>query len=214
MDSNQTNFEEPVKTGPTGLSITSLVFAFLCPPVGFILSIIDLIRKHGRKKFLSVIALIVSCVIGLVAIVVAVILFGVMAPQVAKYTEKSNVASDMQLCDSVKYAITTSMLDPAVINSDNAGIPAEDQWIYVEDIDTSTDFGHNFEELMGAKPYEIEQMMIKSSYMGTKANGMRFMITGANTVIVEIENSDSTGNKGRDYSNSPISTDSYSYYSY
>ena len=213
MDSNQTNFEEPVKTGPTGLSITSLVFAFLCPPVGFILSIIDLIRKHGRKKFLSVIALIVSCVIGLVAIVIAAILFGVMAPQVAKYTEKSNVASDMQLCDSVKSAITTSMLDPAVIYSDNAGIPAENQWIYVEDIDTGTDFGHTFEELMGAKPYEIEQMMIRSSYMGAKANGMRFMISSGN-VIVEIENSDSTGNKGRDYSNSPISTDSYSYYSF
>ena len=73
MDTNQTNIEAPVKTGPTWLSITSLVFAFLCPPVGFILSIIDLIRKHGRKKFLSVIALIVSCVIGLVAIVVAAI---------------------------------------------------------------------------------------------------------------------------------------------
>ena len=213
MDSNQTNFEEPVKTGPTGLSITSLVFAFLCPPVGFILSIIDLIRNHGRKKFLSVIALVASCLLGLVCLIVA-ILAAIMFPSFAKYNEKSNVASDMQLCDSVKSAITTSMLDPAVINSDNAGIPAENQWIYVEDIDTGTDFGRNFEELMGAKPYEIEQMMIKSSYMGTKAKGMRFMISSANMVIVEIENSDSTGNKGRDYNSSPISTDSYSYYSF
>lgn|GEM_PF-2515650 len=213
MDSNQTNFEEPVKTGPTGLSITSLVFAFICPPVGFILSIIDLIRKHGRKKFLSVIALVASCLIGLVGLIVA-ILAAIMFPSFAKYNERSNVASDMQLCDSVKSAIMTSMMDPAVINSDNAGIPAENQWIYVEDIDTGTDFGHTFEELMGAKTYEIEKMMIKSSYMGDKASGMRFMISSGNTVIVEIENSDSTGNKGKDYNSSPISTDSSYYYSF
>ena len=49
MDSN--NFEtQPVKKGPSGLSIAALVFSIFIAPVGFILALVDLFKKNGRNK--------------------------------------------------------------------------------------------------------------------------------------------------------------------
>ena len=214
MDSNQTNVNpnpaadaansKPVKTGPTALSIVALIFSFICAPVGFILSIIDLFRKHGRKKFLSVIALVLSTIFGLVGGLIVLYLVIVMAPQVAKYTEQSYVSSDMQLCNSVRTALVTCMMDPAVITDPNPGIPAEGEWIYVEDIDPNTAFGKDFEEMMGMKATDVEDM-IQSSYMGDKAKGMRFRIENSYTIYVEIQYSDSTGQMGKGDLAIPIS---------
>ena len=59
----------------------------------------------------------------IIVIAIMAILVGVMAPQLIKYIEKTNVSSDTQLCDSVKTAVTTAMMDPSVINSTDPGIP-------------------------------------------------------------------------------------------
>ena len=50
----------------------------------------------------------------IIVIAIMAILVGVMAPQLIKYIEKTNQASDVQLCDSVKTAVTTGYMDPAV----------------------------------------------------------------------------------------------------
>ena len=50
----------------------------------------------------------------IIVIAIMAILVGVMAPQLIKYIEKTNQASDVQLCDSIKTAVTTGYMDPAV----------------------------------------------------------------------------------------------------
>ncbi len=51
----------------------------------------------------------------IIVIAIMAILVGVMAPQLIKYIEKTNVSSDTQLADTCKTAITTAMMDPAIV---------------------------------------------------------------------------------------------------
>ena len=45
----------------------------------------------------------------IIVIAIMAILVGVMAPQLIKYIEKTNVSNDAQICDSIRSAITTAM---------------------------------------------------------------------------------------------------------
>ncbi len=53
----------------------------------------------------------------IIVIAIMAILVGVMAPQLIKYIEKTNVSADQQLCDSVRTAIVTASLDPDVVKA-------------------------------------------------------------------------------------------------
>ena len=53
----------------------------------------------------------------IIVIAIMAILVGVMAPQLIKYIEKTNVSSDVQLCDSVRTALNTACLDPDVVKA-------------------------------------------------------------------------------------------------
>ena len=53
----------------------------------------------------------------IIVIAIMAILVGVMAPQLIKYIEKTNVSSDVQLCDSVRTALNTACLDPDVVKN-------------------------------------------------------------------------------------------------
>ncbi len=177
------------KGGPSGLSIAALVFAFLLSPIGLILGIVDLIKKDGRTKGLSIAAIITSIVMGFISLIVCAVLLAIIYPSVVKYEQKSYIANDMQLCANVRNAVITAMMDPAVITSSNSGLPHNDDWIYVEDIDPDTYFGMVFEECMGSDIDELEGQ-IQSTYRGKTASGLQFRIVNGNEVEVRIENSD------------------------
>ena len=51
----------------------------------------------------------------IIVIAIMAILVGVMAPQLIKYIEKTNVSSDVQLCDSIRTALTTAAMDPDLV---------------------------------------------------------------------------------------------------
>ena len=53
----------------------------------------------------------------IIVIAIMAILVGVMAPQLIKYIEKTNVSSDTQLCDSIRTALTTATMDPDVVKA-------------------------------------------------------------------------------------------------
>jgi len=53
----------------------------------------------------------------IIVIAIMAILVGVMAPQLIKYIEKTNVAADTQVLDSLHSAIMTSMADPDVVKN-------------------------------------------------------------------------------------------------
>lgn len=69
----------------------------------------------------------------IVVIAIMAILVGVLAPQVMKYVEKSRVASDKQLADSIKTAVTATLVDP-----DISGAPSSDTTVKVTAISTSS----------------------------------------------------------------------------
>lgn len=51
----------------------------------------------------------------IIVIAIMAILVGVMAPQLIKYIEKSNVSADMQLLDAVYDAVVYASVDPDVV---------------------------------------------------------------------------------------------------
>ena len=65
-------------------------------------------KSIGNKGF--------SLVELIIVIAIMAILVGVMAPQLMKYVEKTNVSNDVQVADSVRTAIKTAVLDPSVIS--------------------------------------------------------------------------------------------------
>lgn len=133
----------------------------------------------------------------IIVIAIMAILVGVMAPQLIKYIEKTNVSSDVQLCDSVKTAITTAMMDPAVLTVEENGIPSTGG--AVSGIDQDKPFGASVAEILGLTLSSIDDE-IKSS---AKDNGgvVMFDIVNSNSVAVWITNSDATGAKGTDSAN-------------
>lgn len=132
----------------------------------------------------------------IIVIAIMAILVGVMAPQLIKYIEKTNVSSDTQLCDSVKTAITTAMMDPSVISAASNGIPSNTGMASISTITTGNAFGDAFYEIMGATNSAGVIAGLKShSAPGTVVNDIQFAIVGSNAVHVTIPGSDSTGKK-------------------
>lgn len=70
-------------------------------------------KSIGNKGF--------SLVELIIVIAIMAILIGVMAPQLLKYVERSRESSDKQVADTVRTAVVTAMLDPAV--EDAPGTP-------------------------------------------------------------------------------------------
>ncbi len=69
-------------------------------------------KSIGNKGF--------SLVELIIVIAIMAILVGVMAPQLLRYVERTRVSSDTQLADSVRTAVRTAMMDPVVLNDDDA----------------------------------------------------------------------------------------------
>ncbi len=131
----------------------------------------------------------------IIVIAIMAILVGVMAPQLIKYIEKTNVSSDTQLCDSVKTAITTAMMDPSVIADSKAQIPTNSTMKAVKGNLGSGSFKDAVDEILGFDADDIDAHL-KSTYKGKKATGVEFMIVGSNAVHVQVKDSDATGKKG------------------
>lgn len=136
----------------------------------------------------------------IIVIAIMAILVGVMAPQLIKYIEKTNVSADTQLADSVKTAITTTIMDPAVINKNGtqvASVQATTAWANITTLpgtsgDAVTVLG-GVEEILGF-PVASATTKLKSS---AKANSgvIQYKMVDGNTVAVAVTNSDITGKK-------------------
>ena len=135
----------------------------------------------------------------IIVIAIMAILVGVMAPQLIKYIEKTNVSSDTQLCDTVKNAITTAMMDPSVVTNPSAGIPSSNTDATVASIGTNTDdttFAGAVTEILGFDPTNINSQLKSEARPGKNNGVVMYNIVGSNSVHVWITNSDNTGKKG------------------
>ncbi|MBR3942257.1 MAG: type II secretion system protein [Clostridia bacterium] len=126
----------------------------------------------------------------IIVIAIMAILIGVMAPQLIKYIEKTNVSSDTQLADTVKSAITTAMLDPAVITAPGYTQPASGTLANVIS-GSGTEFQTAVEETLGCTAAEcVDKLKSKD------ATGIQVYIVNANSVHVEITGSHADGKGG------------------
>jgi len=132
----------------------------------------------------------------IIVIAIMAILVGVMAPQLIKYIEKTNVSSDTQLCDTVKSAVTTAVMDPSVLNdtASKTALSSTGTWINVSTITGSSEFALAVQETLGMDSTSIASIdtKIKSAH-GT--GGIQYNIMGSNSVHVRIPNTDVNGKK-------------------
>lgn len=130
----------------------------------------------------------------IIVIAIMAILVGVMAPQLIKWIEKSNVSSDAQFCDTIRQAITTAMSDPTVL-ADTAYVAPSGTSAFASYASLNSTFVSALEETLGCTIGSCESML-KSNITSGKANGITVNINGS-LITVFIENSDSTGVKAK-----------------
>lgn len=149
----------------------------------------------------------------IIVIAIMAILVGVMAPQLIKYIEKSNVSADTQLAASVQTACVTAMMDPEVL-ADSAGSSKITQLqqggtahALVDFMDGASTNKYNSAvmEILGETSASSVEGSLKSANCGgAKAISVTLDTNSCSVVIV---NSDSTGSKGSRTSGNYTATD-------
>ena len=151
----------------------------------------------------------------IIVIAIMAILVGVMAPQLIKYIEKTNVSADTQLADSIKTAITTTIMDPAVINKNGtmvSSVQSVSAWTAVSAIsgtsgDATTPKG-GIEEILGFSLNSVNSKLKSSA--ASKSGDAQYSMVDGNTVAVAITHSDITGKKNDSAANYiVVGTDKY-----
>lgn len=152
-------------------------------------------KSMGNKGF--------SLVELIIVIAILAILVGVLAPNLLRYVEKTNVSADTQLADSVKTAITTAMMDPAVINAtDNSA----SKFVTAH----STAYASISSDLEGAMFDSVKETMgssaataaaLKTELIGKLKSAhaadadIQVQIVGSNAVQVQITGTDAAAKK-------------------
>ena len=145
----------------------------------------------------------------IIVIAIMAILVGVMAPQLIKYIEKSNVSADTQVCDSIHSAILTSMMDPEVVTStDSATQQALANLTTARSITAivgqSDRFSKSVMDIMGVS--SSADITLKSHGTGGLLTASAIQVrTDGNRCSVWIVGSDATGSKGTGSATSVIS---------
>lgn len=132
----------------------------------------------------------------IIVIAIMAILVGVMAPQLIKYIEKTNVSSDTQLCDTVKSAVTTAVMDPSVLNDTaSATFVNSNAWVDVDTLTGGSEFELAVQETLGMNSASIASVNDKIKSAHPTGEDIEYCIMGSNSVHVRIQNTDVNGKK-------------------
>lgn len=128
----------------------------------------------------------------IIVIAIMAILVGVMAPQLIKYIEKSNVSADTQLADTVHGAVLTAVMDPEVILATDTSTyySALTAGTAINSIDTSNTLSKAICEIMGI----TSGAEIAGSLRSNGATTVSVKVEN-NTVSVWLPGTDSRGSK-------------------
>lgn len=132
----------------------------------------------------------------IIVIAIMAILVGVMAPQLIKYIEKSNVSADTQLCDSIHTAVVTAMMDPEILADPNASVIASGTiGDYIAAPGGTNKFQVAVADILGVT--STNEITLKSHSGNTVVSKDNISISVANNrCYVWITGSDATGSKG------------------
>ena len=133
----------------------------------------------------------------IIVIAIMAILVGLIVPLLFIYLNKSELSSDLNICDSIQTAITVAMNDPDVLNStDNSMNQVYDIKsgnVVSPDSFTDSVFVDTVNEILG---YDFRSLDENRDHFRTKmakANGVVKIQYYDSSFIVWIDGSDSTG---------------------
>ena len=137
----------------------------------------------------------------IIVIAIMAILVGVMAPQLIKYIEKANVSADVQICDSVRTAVTTTMMDPAVVTDpaytdvSASAIKSYTSIASLCNTAVASSFTKNINDLLGTTTPDTTLLAQMKSHGAKASNFVIWLdVNGAN-VIVYLPGTDMSGAK-------------------
>ncbi len=130
----------------------------------------------------------------IIVIAIMAILVGVMAPQLIKYIEKTNVASDVQLCDTVRSALVTAAMDPDVVKhggSLKTGANAPESCFNDGTGKEGTTFTYVVTDILGMAPADCAKGLKSKNAkgkgltvtVGTTGNNVKVSCTGDTTIF-------------------------------
>ena len=135
----------------------------------------------------------------IIVIAIMAILVGVMAPQLIKYIEKTNVSSDAQLCSTVQTAVTTALTDAAVANETAfTGFKKGDTGL-VSGMGTAAGgnvFASSMEETLGCSLNQVDTQL--KSTLGKKSHVEYYFVSDSG-VIIFVPQTDRNGSKTSPY---------------
>ncbi len=144
----------------------------------------------------------------IIVIAIMAILVGVMAPQLIKYIEKANVSADTQVCDAVRTAVQTTIMDPAIVTDKTYVDVTSSTATTYSDIETLCGhavcdaFRTNMADLLSCTTTNMDSELanqLKSSNAKTSAtSGFNIYLgpKGAD-IVVYIPNTDASGAKNQ-----------------
>lgn len=141
----------------------------------------------------------------IIVIAIMAILIGVLAPQLIKYIEKTNVSSDTQLCDTIHQAFIVALSDPEVITSKDVYDGVYLNLFTTPGTDTpiragssayyNTKFALTVAEIVGFNPFEVSGNNHLKSTPAREFGVLSVYVDSTGNPIIYIKNSDKTGKK-------------------
>ena len=177
-----------VKSGPGALRVIGFILAFIIAPIGLILSIIGVIKKEGSKG-LSIAGIIIGALNVAVALIITLCLVGTMAPQLVKYTSKTNVSADTQFAETIKSELFATAMEVGMMRTDT--VPTTNTYTNIEDIPEGA-FRDSLEGYLG---YKLEDLKNNVKSGNGKSEIMYTLSPDDLSVSVMITNTDKTGGK-------------------
>lgn len=156
-------------------------------------------RKNKANGGFSLVELII-------VIAIMAILVGVMAPQLIKYIEKTNVSADAQLCDAVLRAIEVSANDPEIISATDSSADMIGDFYgnpnphiingYLTTTWTECAFAKNVTEILGFNPFVSGADQGIKSHPACNDGGLMCVASDdGNRIAIFIQHSDKNGKK-------------------
>lgn len=201
---NVVNEQAPQQVTGTGSLVCGILgivcgLGIILGPIAFFLALGDKKKNNGVMPGKSKAGLICGIIAFIIPIIVGILMatgmVGVMAPQLVKYTGKTQVSSDKQICDTVATAIMTVSMDPDVIN-DGCWFPEEGDY-YLDDFfweygDTAREA---FEDIVGTDVDDVDDLLKGEGHYGSNADaGICVHVSDYNSFTVYIPNSCASGN--------------------
>lgn len=135
----------------------------------------------------------------IIVIAIMAILIGVLAPNLIRYVERTNVSADTQVADTVRSAFVYAMMDTTVMNDTNF---ASNTALFATPANITAlpagSFGDAVREtLTGAPSTTIDTAWVSSQLRSNGATGIQVQILGNGVQVTVLDSDNNAGAAGK-----------------